>query len=274
MINLRRDGYEGTVSIADSLLYPAAKKIRLSGKDAVLTDTLVFSPRLPLPVGDYPLTLALSGGTPLRFAIRSFEAVVDPGRAAAVISPTDDSPLMQGLTRLGVSWNRVDPASLALIDGGLVVLDRDAAALQSVREAMPEILAWVRSGGRLVVLPQLLVQAGEGPVVPGAMFRAAPQLQPLAPLDIDTTDRLFRSPNRIGAGDWEGWVVSRSLCSLVLPADAQARILIRSAEGRDPLLVQFPFGTGSVTVVALDLVSQISNVHPGAHRLLANILAQ
>jgi LmbE family N-acetylglucosaminyl deacetylase len=274
MLNLSRDKYEGTVSITDSLFYPAAKKVRLSGKDEGLTDTLVFFPRLPPPVGDYPLTLTLSGGTPLRFAIRSFEAAVGPGRLAAVISPTDNSPLMQGLTRLGVGWKRVDPASLTLPDGGLIVLDRDAAALQSVREAMPEILAWVRSGGRLVVFPQMLVPAGEGPVLPGAMFRAAPQLQPLAPLDIDTTDSLFRSPNRIGAGDWEGWVISRSLCSIVLPADAQARIPIRSAEGRDPLLVQLPFGKGSVTVVALDLVSQISNVHPGAHRLLANILAQ
>jgi hypothetical protein len=163
---------------------------------------------------------------------------------------------------------------LSLPDSGLVVLDRDATALQSVRDAMPEIVAWVRSGGRLVVLPQTLMPAGDGPVLPGAVFRAAPQLQPLAGLDVDTTDRLFRSPNRIGAADWEGWVVSRSLCSIVLPADARARIPIRSAEGRDPLLVQLPYGTGSVTVVALDLVSQISNVHPGAHRLLANILAQ
>jgi hypothetical protein len=272
MINLSRDAYEGTVSISDSLVFPAARKVRLPSKDFVLTDTLVFAPRRGFPPGDYPLTLAVTGGSSLRFALRSFDAETGPAAQVAVLSPTTDSPLMQGMTRLGIRWQSLDPSG-ELPRGGTIVLDRDAASLKAARTAMPPILEWVRAGGHLVMLPQTGSNPAEGPLFQDAMFRSDPQLPPGAALEIDTAQRVFASPNRVTTSDWEGWVVSRSLYSIVLPADRQAHVLVRSADGRRPILVEIPYGNGRVTMVALDLVSQLANVHPGSHRLLANILA-
>jgi hypothetical protein len=40
-----------------------------------------------------------------------------------------------------------------------------------------------------------------------------------------------------------------------------------------PLLLTKRSGKGRITLVALDMISQLANVKPGVHRLLANILA-
>jgi hypothetical protein len=39
-----------------------------------------------------------------------------------------------------------------------------------------------------------------------------------------------------------------------------------------PLVVTLPEGKGRITLIALDLISQLVNVHPGGHRIFANLL--
>jgi hypothetical protein len=60
--------------------------------------------------------------------------------------------------------------------------------------------------------------------------------------------------------------------SLSMPAGKPDEVVIRTAEGRHPLLVSRKEGKGRITLVSLDLSSQLENLHPGVHRLLGNLL--
>ncbi len=88
----------------------------------------------------------------------------------------------------------------------------------------------------------------------------------------DTTVALSRTPNLLSGSDWENWVVARSLNSIQINSGVEAQTPVSSADGRIPLVVVIPLERGRITLVALDLNSQFQNVHPGAHRLLANLL--
>jgi hypothetical protein len=52
-----------------------------------------------------------------------------------------------------------------------------------------------------------------------------------------------------------------------------AQIPVRAQASGDPLIVTIPEQKGGITYVALDVYSQLANIHPGAFRLLANLLA-
>jgi hypothetical protein len=276
LLNISRDGYEGNITIVDSAAERVSKHAALPVKDYVLVDTLRLRLRRPLPPGDYPMTLALSGGTEERFIARSFEALTDPRARIGLVTGLEESPVAWGMKRLRLPWKRLDePVGMAkdLLSLNVVVLDREAVAgvrwLENVAAPMRE---WVRGGGHLVILPQSGAARGGTSVVTGASFRNFPQLSPETPVQTDTSQSILMTPNRITDGDWEEWVVARSLGSINIAANQPAQVVVKTRNENAPLVVEVPEGKGRITFVALDLVSQLMNVHPGAHRILANIL--
>jgi hypothetical protein len=125
----------------------------------------------------------------------------------------------------------------------------------------------------LVVLPQAAAVDGGAAVLSIGAFGRSTQLSPVTPVMFDTTVALGLIPNRLSQSDWENWVVSRSLNSIRINSGVEALTPVTSLEGAIPLVVMVPVEKGRITLVALDLNSQFQNVHPGAHRLLANLLA-
>jgi GlcNAc-PI de-N-acetylase len=277
LLNISRDPYAGTMSIVDSLAEPVSKRVSLPRKDYLLVDTLSLSLRKPLPPGDYPFLLSLSGGDTDRFIARSFEARVDSGAHVGLVSAIKGSPVAQGLNRLRVHWAWVDPLEGRndLSHFSTVVVDRDAvAAMEDRAELLQSIRRYVQEGGHLVVMPQLSAGTMGSALIPGFAYRRFPQLSPETPLTVDSTEALVRTPNVLEPSDWDTWVVARSFSSVVVPADRSVRRLVTGGNEGAPLIVEFPEGKGHITAVALDLESQLLNVHPGAHRLLANLVGQ
>ena len=66
--------------------------------------------------------------------------------------------------------------------------------------------------------------------------------------------------------------MSRAMGSVQIKNGTGLHVAVRSPGTGAALLVNAPQGKGNVTFVALDLWSQLLNVHPGSYRLLANLV--
>ncbi len=271
LTNVSRDAYEGVLRLDDSLVVPVERPVSLTSRGATLLDTLPFIPRAPLPSGDFPVKIKLSGGGDLSFVARSFDAGVDASATVGVISGTPESPVQQGLQRLQIAWTRIGPQSGgALSRFNVIVVDRDIteSATGMNPERWNELVAWVREGGTLVVMPPVTMQGG----VPGASFRATAFLSPTASVLVDSAAGVLARPNRISPADWDGWIVARAFGSIKVDPERTAATAVASDDG--PLVVSLTEGKGTIRMVALDLYSQLMNVHPGAHRFLANLVGR
>ncbi len=277
LLNISRDAYQGRMTIVGSLAENTGNEVFLPKKDFVLVDTLRLSLRETLPAGEHTMKLELSGGNAEPILVRSFEARVDSQVRLGLLTCIENSPVAQALRRLRVPWRSVDTTFAAGADlsaFNVILVDRDAfEGIQGLRGRAGALRDWVREGGRLVVLPQAAAADGGASVLSIGAFGRSAQLSPMTPVMFDTTVALGRTPNRLSRSDWENWVVSRSLNSIRINSGVEARTPVTSLEGAIPLVVMIPVEKGRITLVALDLNSQFQNVHPGAHRLLANLLA-
>jgi hypothetical protein len=274
--NFSYDPYQGTLSITDSLSRLASTAVRLGPKDSVLVDTLRLQLAGTLPEGDHMMEVSLSGGWKLPLIVRSFEAAIDSQARIGVLTSMKASPIIHALDRLGLKWERALSSSGDMQDlsrWNVLLFDRDAvAAFPSIASEREKLAEWIQRGGHLVVLPQTAVEDGGASFGMGARFRSLPLLAPQEAIRIDSTSRLARYPNMLASKEWGQWVVSRAMGSVALDPGVNARVLVSSRKDNTPLVVSLPVGDGAVTLVALDLVSQCLNVHPGVHRILANLL--
>jgi hypothetical protein len=276
VMNFSRDAFEGDVYIQDSLVTSPRRRIRLSHKDEVLTDTLTIACSPGAAPGDRPVRLFIAGKPLAQVTARKFDAIADTALPVGLVTGIKGSPVAMALARLRVPVVLIGPgvsAGLAGLPFRTIIIDEEAAAQ---REDFAVILgalrSWTENGGNLVVLPQFLTPHALDSAWGGAVFRRWPALEPAEGVVPEEGSALLDAPNRIPGADWDGWVVSRSLGS-VDPSGAQAAPVLRSSLTGEPLVVTLPEGRGRVTLVALDIVSQLRNVHPGAHRLLANLIA-
>lgn len=277
LLNISRDAYQGRITIVDSLANRVSKEVFLPKKDFVLVDTVRLSLREALPAGHYPMKLELSGGNAEQFMVRSFEARVDSQARIGLLTCIEDSPVAQAMRRLRLPWRAVDTSFAPGSDlsaFNVILVDRDAfQGIRRINDQAGAIRKWVRGGGRLVVLPQAAAAGGGASVLAVAGFGRSAQLSPVTPVMFDTIRAFSQIPNRLSGADWDDWVVARSLNSINVDSGVEAHILVSSSNERVPLVVTIPMEKGEITLVALDLISQFLNVHPGTHRLLANLLA-
>ncbi len=276
LLNFSRDPFEGEVFIRDSLVGNASKHVFLARKDQLIRDTLALALPKPLPPGDYPARLELSGRGGYRtFFARSFEASIDSGRRVALITGISGSPAGDALRRLRMPFVTLDSAKVEQTDFGMfnvMIIDRDATvAMPGFVPRKPAVLDWVRKGGHLIILPPLSGNGNDLPLPAGTGFLPFHALSPGSAVVTDSTQSVLRTPNKIQSGDWSDWIVARSWGAI--QTSGWGEVPVRSGADNAPLLVTGPEGKGRITMVGLDLPSQMINVHPGVHRLFANILS-
>jgi hypothetical protein len=276
--NFMRDPLKGDVYVLDSLASAGHRLFVLPRKDQVSCDTLALKWNMTPPDGEYTMDLLVWDRPCARkIVVRKFEAAADTSRRVGIVTGLEGSPVAEALRRLHIPTVLLegDGNSLSMLDSlKTVILDRDAIALRAdLSSHKATLTSWVRAGGHLVVLSQYEAEGGGGGIVEGVSFKARPHLEAGEPLAVDTATGLLMRPNRITAEDWNGWVVSRAVGSLRMSAGGGLRVDVRSRDGRVPLLATARVGNGAVTFVALDLSSQLLNVHPGSYRLLANLVS-
>ncbi len=93
---------------------------------------------------------------------------------------------------------------------------------------------------------------------------------------VDPAAAVLRSPNRIGAGDWDGWVQERGLYFAHSWGREWHPVLEMHDPGEDPLqgsLLLTQVGRGTYVYTGLSFFRQLPAAVPGAFRLFANLLA-
>ncbi len=275
--NFMRDPLKGEASVQDSLASGGPQSFFVRQKDEVDTDTLTLDWKREVPSGDYVMDFRVWDRPRARQLIaRKFDAAADTAHRVGLITALQGSPVAEALRRLHVPTVALDSGAvhaLGLGELGTIIIDRDALALRhDCSSWIPAIGSWVRSGGHLIVLPQYEA-AGQGEAfAEGISFAGRPHMESTEPVETDPSSPMLTIPNRISAVDWQGWVVSRAMGSVQIKNGTGLHVAVRSPGTGAALLVNAPQGKGNVTFVALDLWSQLLNVHPGSYRLLANLV--
>ena len=155
---------------------------------------------------------------------------------------------------------------------------RAANTRAELKDAMPRLFSWVEAGGTLVLqyntsFEQVTDQLGPFPLKLGR-DRVTVEEAPVTLLAAEHP--LLLRPNRIGPGDFEGWVQERGL---YFPAtwDERYTPLLGMAdpgekETKGSLLVA-RHGKGTYVYTGLSFFRQLPAGIPGAMRLFANLVS-
>jgi hypothetical protein len=277
LTNFTRDGVYGETFVDDSVAFSEKKPFRLRSKDSSTLDTLILHWKESMKEGDNILELKISDEPVSRFVARRFDVSVDSTRRVALVSGIEGSPVQETLRRLRIPFSALDSTSLKSVDLSrfdIVILDRDVTAYrQDVSREFPRLSSWVRAGGHLISLPQYLSESEGALIGSGMAFRYGPGLDPESAVVTDSTDVMLLKPNKIQPGDWSGWIFARAWGSVDVKDSAKVASVAKSSDSGRSLLAKVQVGKGQITLIALDLSSQLLNIHPGAFRLLANIVS-
>ena len=277
LTNHSRDGVRDSVHVIDSLAFAPKVQFGLSQKDLSQVDTLILTWKRPLEEGTYLIPVNIAEQQVGRFATRAFEADIDKNRQVALITGLAESPTAGALRRLGVSFKEFyDAGSLAKGLGAFptAILDRRALTLiANLRTQLPILVDYVERGGHLIILAQDAKTWNASPLVDGLNLTSSNAWEEAFAVEADSSHRLLSTPNPIREKDWTGWLYRRASNILSGPALASAVVPLRSRDDKNPLIAEWKMGTGLLTYVDLALSHQFLNVHPGAFRLLANIIS-
>jgi LmbE family N-acetylglucosaminyl deacetylase len=280
----------------------AVRTVAVPGANAV--HTVEFHVRGTLPVGRHVIDVVALDGTASfsegyttidyehinprriyrasRLTIEAVDlAVGAPMRVAYIAGVGDNSA--PALEQLGLNVTMLDPAQLPTADlrsySAIVVGPRAYEASGALVANNGRLLEYARNGGTLVV------QYGQYEMQrPGMMpypitinrphDRVTNENAPVTLLDSEAP--VLRSPNRITARDFEGWLQDRSLYMARTFDPAYTPLLAMNDPGEQPsrgALLVAPVGRGTYVYTTLAFFRQLPNGVPGAARLFVNLLA-
>ncbi len=275
--NISRDPYRGSVGVGDSIARQTRVPVTLLRNDSARRDTLPLAWRDSVPEGDHIIALRIGKGKPVgNFTARKFQAVADTSRPVGLLTGLIGSPVEEALRRLHIPCRLLDSSfhdtSVAQIR--TILIDRDAYALRPDAGRIAHAIAkWVRAGGHCVILRQRPPAAPGDPLAENAGFRPTRVIAPEAPVIAEKGSAILVHPNSLTEADWRDWIISRAQSPLVLSPGAHPVIHLKDESTGAPLIASVKIGEGTLTAVALDMLPQLQILHPGAHRLLANLVS-
>lgn len=237
-----------------------------------------------LRVIDHPHVQPLTWYTPADVRLVPLDVAVDVRRVGFVEGAGDEMP--RALRRLGVAVETIDPASDRDVDldvyDAIVTGVRAYNTVAALSRFQARLLEYVERGGTLLVQyntsgSDLVMDASRIGPFPFALTRGRVTVED-APAKLLAPDHpTMRKPNRIGAGDFVGWVQERGLY-FAGEFDARYTPLIAwNDPGEATLngaLITCEHGKGRFTYTGISLFRQLPAGVPGAYRLLANLLSR
>ncbi|GAB4135942.1 MAG: PIG-L family deacetylase [Planctomycetota bacterium] len=230
----------------------------------------------------------LVGGARIALPVHKVDVDIDPSLRVGIVRGSDDTLLsVIHIGGFGLQWSELSDMDLAVRDlDEFDTIAVDFRALRNrpeARRSYRRLLAFCRADGkRLVVFyhkDSEFHPAGEGfigaPILPFLIGKNRVSRSD-APVTVLRPDHvLMRSPNAIRSSDWDGWEQERGLYFPCDYAEDYQEIL----EMHDPglpaergALLYARVGGGEFVYCALSLYRQLKKLHPGAVRLLANLL--
>ncbi len=247
-------------------------RIRVAGADVPATRATII---------DYPhiephLMADAAAVRIVRFPVR-----VADRRIGYVMGTGDDGP--EAIRQLGLDVELIEPGDwdaerLERFDT-IVVGIRAYEVREDLVAANAELLQWARRGGTVVVqYNRYEFNQGEYAPYPITIGRPAPRVtEEDAPVTlVDPRAPVLVEPNRLGPGDFEGWVQERGL---YFPDewDERYQAPLEMADTGEPprrgSLLAAPVGRGLYIHTSLSFFRQLRAGVPGAFRLWANLLS-
>lgn len=275
--NFSRDGVSDTVRVRHEWASSSDFVFRLSQKEAEQQAALYLDWNDNLAEGTYRLPIQIASDTVAWFAARKFEANVAREKRVGVLSGVAPSPLVEALRRLGVRARLVDLAKnpAQQIDSLEVLLvDRRALLLAPQIAKLREAIAGVAErGGHAIILAQEAESWNAAPLWEGLRLTATPHYDEEYPVGISARHALLTAPNALAEETWSNWLFARAENVIELTQREGVETPLLAAETDAPLLITKKIGSGKMTYVDLALTPQLMNIHPGAFRLLANLVS-
>ena len=238
---------------------------------------------------------------PAEARLLALEVRTAPGVSVAYVTGPGDA-VADAIERLGLPLARLSADDLAFGDLSrfttIVTGIRAYDTRPDLRSSHARLMQWAEQGGHLVVQynrEPFNRLSGAAPVASAAGPGAASS--PFAPYPaVVSSDRisdetapirvlaprhpLLNAPNRIGEGDWAGWVQERGIQFLAARDPRYTELLAATdpfpynpGEKRG-MLVDAAVGRGTWTYVGLALFRQVPAGVPGGWRLLANLVSR
>jgi LmbE family N-acetylglucosaminyl deacetylase len=218
-----------------------------------------------------------------RTRVEAIDVKIAPGlRVGYIMGVGDDVPA--AIQQLGADVHVIDARELAsgdlsrynVIVTGVRAYERRA----DLRANNNRLLDYVKNGGVVLVNYNKLefndAQYGPYPAKNG-QERITDENAPVEILV--PSDPVFNVPNKIGSGDWAGWVQERGTYFLA-ERDQRYVDLIRMTDpfplnpgAKTGALVEAQYGKGRWIYLGLGLWRQLPAGTPGAYRLMANLLS-
>jgi LmbE family N-acetylglucosaminyl deacetylase len=236
---------------------------------------------------------------PAAARVVALDVVVTPGLSVGYVDGTGDE-VDTAIRQLGIPLTYLTTDDLAFGDlsrfSTIVTGIRAYQVRADLRSYHQRLMKYAEEGGNLVVQynrldfnqASLATRPGSTPEQPDSPYAPYPAAVSSAriadenapPRIVHPDTPLLTTPNRIGEGDWQGWVQERGLQFLEARDGRYADILafsdpfpLNPGEKRGAL-VDAPVGRGRWTYVGLGLFRQLPAGVPGSYRLLANLVGR
>ena len=277
LTNISRDGVKDKIKVNDVLATSQEIEFRLNVKDSSFVDTLRINWQRDPSDGTYLIPVEIGGMNVANFAARKFTAEVDRTKKVGYITGLRHGALEVALRRLNANSTRVNlsqPLAQQLDSLNVLILDRRVLTLKpEISRFTDEFDSFVASGGNLIILAQDASVWNRLPGWNSLQLKPTPRFDENTPVAGDVSSRLLTTPNVIGNDDWNGWLFRRNFHIIAGEALTNAQIPLTIKGSDAPAIVIFSEGTGKRIYVDLALSHQLMNVHPGAFRLLANLIS-
>ena len=285
---------------------PASIPVKFEREDEQLTVTFSVTPAAGVRPGEYAAeaTVTAPGGAtsntgyevveyphihrrhviePARTRVKVIDVGIAPGlRVGYVMGVGDEMPA--AIEQLGAQVHMIEASELA--SGDLSKYDVIVTGVRAyerrpdLRANNNRLLSYVQNGGVVLVNynKQEFNQAQYGPYP--AKIGTDRITDENAPIEVLVPAHpVFNTPNRIGPGEWNGWVQERGTYFLA-ERDPRYVDLIRSADPfplnagmKTGALVEARYGQGRWIYIGLGLWRQLPAGTDGAYKLTANLLS-
>lgn len=275
--NHSRDGVRDTLMVFDSLVVSNPIPFRLNEKGASESDTLVLSWKGTLESGTYVFPIQIGRVRVAQFAVRKFDVAVDSSKRIGFIPGVENSPTAQTVRRLGLRYNELlwEPDfEIRRSEFDVLILDRRALTSRPwLRRKKDALRSFAERGGHVLILSQDEEIWNEGPLLDGMRLTRALDLDEEFPVDAAEGHKVFSAPNAFDKEDWSNWIYERALNHIDAAGVDGISVLLSARDRGLPLILTKTVGAGKITYVDCSLHHQFLNIHAGAFKLLANLIA-
>lgn len=277
MTNVSRDGVRDTVTVNDPLVRSEPKMFTLETNGSQFQDTLKLDWKMEPDDGTYIVPVKVFYSTIGNFVGRKFDAEVASDKRVGVFAPLKNSPLFDALRRLNIDYEKLSAKGnriKTLEDFNVIILDRRYLSLKKESNSiLNEFNTFVQQGGHLVILAQDDFSWNQEQVWESLHLKESNVHGLQKAVSFDEKHPLMSSPNEIDVSDWQGWLFSRGFNDVQISNQGNLEIPAKLVDSNSPLIVTEKQGHGKRTYVDLAFHQQWLNVHPGAYRLLANLIS-